>query len=314
MKPVVAQARRSRRCRHRHRAAGRARQDPEVRGSAPVAQESTRAAGVLLDRSRPRSCAGPASPSPAPATSAWPTSAWRARAPRCALSAIVDPSPAAPAHADAGRRAAVPLARRAVAPRIGRTAWSSPRRTRCTCRRRCECIAAGLPILLEKPIAPTVAEASGWSRPSRRAGARVLIGHHRAHSPIMAKAKQVVASGVLGELVAVMGSATFFKPDHYFADAPWRRETGRRPDPAQHDPRGAQPAHAVRRDRRRAGLRLARDARLRGRGHGGDQPALRQRRARHLHAERHRRLRRAAGSRPRRRTRPTRATTTRTAT
>jgi predicted dehydrogenase len=42
----------------------------------------------------------------------------------------------------------------------------------------------------------------------------------------MAKAKEVVDSGKLGKLVAVMGSATFFKPDHYYADAPWRREIG----------------------------------------------------------------------------------------
>ena len=54
--------------------------------------------------------------------------------------------------------------------------------------------------------------------------AKVLIGHHRAHSAIMAQAKQVVDSGRLGPLVAVMGSALFFKPDSYFTDAPWRRE------------------------------------------------------------------------------------------
>ena len=59
--------------------------------------------------------------------------------------------------------------------------------------------------------------------------ARVLIGHHRAHSPIMAKARQVIESGVLGRLVAVMGSATFLKPDQYFEDAPWRREVGAGP-------------------------------------------------------------------------------------
>jgi predicted dehydrogenase len=58
------------------------------------------------------------------------------------------------------------------------------------------------------------------------AQARILIGHHRAHSPIMAKARQVVDSGVLGRIVGVMGSAAFCKPDHYFDDGPWRREPG----------------------------------------------------------------------------------------
>ena len=45
----------------------------------------------------------------------------------------------------------------------------------------------------------------------------------------MAKAREVVARGDLGRLVAVMGSATFLKPDQYFADAPWRRELGAGP-------------------------------------------------------------------------------------
>jgi predicted dehydrogenase len=42
----------------------------------------------------------------------------------------------------------------------------------------------------------------------------------------MAKAREVIASGQLGKLVAVMGSATFYKPDSYFEDGPWRREPG----------------------------------------------------------------------------------------
>jgi predicted dehydrogenase len=42
----------------------------------------------------------------------------------------------------------------------------------------------------------------------------------------MAQAKAVVQSGELGQLVAVMGSATFYKPDQYYADGPWRREVG----------------------------------------------------------------------------------------
>jgi predicted dehydrogenase len=57
-------------------------------------------------------------------------------------------------------------------------------------------------------------------------GARVLVGHHRAHSPIMAKAREVLQSGRLGRLVAVQGSATFYKPDRYFADGPWRAAPG----------------------------------------------------------------------------------------
>jgi predicted dehydrogenase len=92
-----------------------------------------------------------------------------------------------------------------------------------------ECMDAGTPILLEKPITPTVQEAAELIAYQTKTHGIVLIGHHRAHSPIMAKAKEVVDSGKLGKLVAVMGSALFVKPDHYFDDGPWRREIGAGP-------------------------------------------------------------------------------------
>ena len=92
-----------------------------------------------------------------------------------------------------------------------------------------QCVAAGIPILLEKPMATSVEEGQILVDAVVKAGARVLIGHHRAHSPIMKKAREIVASGQLGNLVAVSGSATFFKPDSYFSDAPWRKAAGAGP-------------------------------------------------------------------------------------
>ncbi len=92
-----------------------------------------------------------------------------------------------------------------------------------------QCISAGTPILLEKPIATTVHEAQMLVDVVERTGACVLIGHHRAHSPIMASAQDIVRSGKLGRLVSITGSATFFKPDAYFNEVPWRREIGAGP-------------------------------------------------------------------------------------
>ncbi len=40
------------------------------------------------------------------------------------------------------------------------------------------------------------------------------------------KAVEIVRSGRLGRLVAVAGTAMFYKPDSYFADAPWRGQPG----------------------------------------------------------------------------------------
>lgn len=89
-----------------------------------------------------------------------------------------------------------------------------------------QALAQGVPVLLEKPVSATVAQGQRLLDAVQAAGARVLVGHHRAHSPIMAKAREVVKSGRLGRLVAVQGSATFYKPDRYFADGPWRAAPG----------------------------------------------------------------------------------------
>ena len=144
---------------------------------------------------------------------------------RCTLSAIVDPSPAAAAMAE---KAGVPLFRSLdellAKDRPDGVVLATPNALHVP--QALQCVAAGLPTLLEKPIALTVAEARTLVDAAEAAQARLLIGHHRAHSPIMAKAHQVVEQGVLGKLVAVMGSATFLKPDHYFAEGPWRREPG----------------------------------------------------------------------------------------
>jgi predicted dehydrogenase len=143
----------------------------------------------------------------------------------CTLSAIVDPSPAAQATA---AKANVPLYRSLdeliTKDRPDGVVLATPNQLHV--EQASLCIDAGLPTLLEKPIASTVEEGERLVRKAEGANAKLLIGHHRAHSPIMAKAKDVVDRGVLGKLVAVTGSAAFFKPDHYFVDGPWRREIG----------------------------------------------------------------------------------------
>lgn len=143
----------------------------------------------------------------------------------CVLSAIVDPSPSAEAVA---ANAGVPLYKTLedllAKDRPDGIVLATPNQFHVS--QALTCIAANLPVLLEKPIATRVDEAQMLVKEVERTNAKVLIGHHRAHSPIMAKARQVVESGQLGNLVAVMGSATFFKPDHYFDDGPWRRDTG----------------------------------------------------------------------------------------
>lgn len=148
--------------------------------------------------------------------------------PSCMLSAIVDPSPAA---IEVAAKSGVPLNKTIddllVTNRPDGLILATPNQLHVS--QAFQCMEANLPILLEKPIATTVEEGEKIVAMVAATGAKVLIGHHRAHSPIMAKAKEVIDSGKLGKLVAFMGSATFFKPDHYFVDASWRKELGAGP-------------------------------------------------------------------------------------
>jgi predicted dehydrogenase len=90
-----------------------------------------------------------------------------------------------------------------------------------------ECVAAGVPVIVEKPIGDNVASATRLVEAGEKAGVPVLTGHHRNYSPIMAKAREIVESGVLGTLVGVSGSALFYKPDAYFdVGGGWRRAPG----------------------------------------------------------------------------------------
>jgi predicted dehydrogenase len=148
--------------------------------------------------------------------------------PSCLLSAIVDPSPAA---MEIAVKESVSLYKTIdellLMNRPDGLILATPNQLHIS--QAMQCMEAKLPILLEKPIATTVVEGEKIVAMVTATGAKVLIGHHRAHSPIMAKAKEMIESGKLGKLVAVMGSATFFKPDHYFTDAPWRKELGAGP-------------------------------------------------------------------------------------
>jgi predicted dehydrogenase len=91
-----------------------------------------------------------------------------------------------------------------------------------------EVIAAGIPALVEKPLAVDVAEASKLVAAAAKASVPLLTGHHRRHNPMIQKAKEIIDSGRLGKIVSVHGFCWFFKPDDYF-EVEWRKRNGAGP-------------------------------------------------------------------------------------
>jgi predicted dehydrogenase len=146
--------------------------------------------------------------------------------PNCVLSAIIDPGPKAP---EIAQKHDVPLYK-SLAECFARdkpegVVIATPNQLHV--EQGLECIKAGVPCLVEKPIGHTLEEGKRLVDAAEKANHKLLAGHHRPHSPILHKAVEIVKSGVLGRIVGVIGSAVFYKPAGYH-DAPyeWRRQPG----------------------------------------------------------------------------------------
>ncbi len=87
------------------------------------------------------------------------------------------------------------------------------------------CLDAELPVLIEKPLADTVAAARAIVDHSARTGTPVLVGHHRRHSPVVIAAHRVIREGRLGRLVSVNALFWLNKPADYFKMT-WRTKEG----------------------------------------------------------------------------------------
>ena len=88
-----------------------------------------------------------------------------------------------------------------------------------------ECVAAGVPALIEKPLATDLHAGRDLVVAGEAAGVPLLVGHHRRHNPLIAAAKARIEGGALGTLVAAHGMFWLMKPDDYF-DTGWRRQPG----------------------------------------------------------------------------------------
>jgi len=91
-----------------------------------------------------------------------------------------------------------------------------------------QCVASGIPVLVEKPLATDTNAAASLVCAAAEAGVPLAVGHHRRHNPLVARAKALLAEGAIGRIVSVHAMFWLFKPDSYF-DIPWRRQAGAGP-------------------------------------------------------------------------------------
>jgi len=90
------------------------------------------------------------------------------------------------------------------------------------------CIEAGIPALIEKPLAADLAGAERIVAAGNSANVPLLTGHHRRHNPLITRAKAIIDDGALGQITAAQGTTWFYKPDDYFA-MEWRCKPGAGP-------------------------------------------------------------------------------------
>ncbi|MFI4994727.1 MAG: Gfo/Idh/MocA family protein [Hyphomicrobiales bacterium] len=146
---------------------------------------------------------------------------------RARLSAIVDPSPVGRELADRlGTKWFATIAELLSTDRPDGVIIATPNQMHV--ENGLEVVAAGVPAIVEKPIADDVASATRLVEAAEAAGVPLLVGHHRRYNPMIRKAREVIQSGRLGRVLTLHGSFWLMKPDDYF-DVPWRREPGAGP-------------------------------------------------------------------------------------
>ena len=150
-----------------------------------------------------------------------------AREPTLRLAGLVDPHPGAPETAARhGARAFPTLAELIAADRPDGVVIATPNALHVS--HGWQAFEAGLPMLIEKPLADDIAGAEALVEAAEAARLPILVGHPRRYNPLIDAAKAWLDAGRLGRVVGVEATVWLMKPDAYFEPA-WRRAPGAGP-------------------------------------------------------------------------------------
>lgn len=85
-----------------------------------------------------------------------------------------------------------------------------------------DCLAAGVHVIQEKPIAHTLAEGQRLVEAARDATAKVGICFQNRYNVSSEEARRIVDSGLLGEIQGAYASVVWSRTADYYYDRPWR--------------------------------------------------------------------------------------------
>lgn len=140
------------------------------------------------------------------------------------LAAIADPSPAGPREAARlGTRHYAGYAEMLERERLDGVYVAAPNQLHLEVG--LACVERGIPAVIEKPLADTLAAGAALVLAAEAKGVPLLVGHHRRYNPMVEATRELLARGDLGRIVAVNAMWSVRKPEPYF-DATWRRSTG----------------------------------------------------------------------------------------
>ncbi|NKC14489.1 MAG: gfo/Idh/MocA family oxidoreductase [Gammaproteobacteria bacterium] len=85
------------------------------------------------------------------------------------------------------------------------------------------CIRRGVPVLMEKPITDTLSAGEELVTAAKERSVPLAVGHHRRFDPAIEAAREILAGGGIGKLLAIECLWAMRKHGTYY-DAPWRRQ------------------------------------------------------------------------------------------